>query len=266
MLSSSERKSYIANVPIGAINEERQLRDDSVQGLDINTLPNGLVTGSNLVQFPTAASGALKSSVALSLLLAQRVAATDTAIVTPQQWIDRHNVVLTNLNWMSEGGGLVDSTFKNINVAVHQAIIPFLTAAFGGAIAAGALIITALKQLAEMDKTSPWITLFDRQSRRFNVTEYMFTVVDIQADVVKLNMASARLDARFGTTQVLFFQGNDPGRRLPIRQRQILRPIGVADGNERRPANEARCTDALVHRQPTGRHTQRSAGELKSLN
>ncbi len=206
MLTSNDRKNYIANVSIGAINEERQLRGDSVQGLDVNALPNGLVTGSNLIQFPTAAARELKSSVALSLLLAQRVASTDTAIVTPQQWIDRHNMVLTNLNWMSGGGGTVKSQFKNINVAVHQAIIPFLTAAFGAAVAAGSLIITALKQLADMDKNSPWITLFDRQSRRFNVSEYMFTVVDVQDDIVRLNMASARLDATFGTTQVLFFK------------------------------------------------------------
>jgi hypothetical protein len=60
--------------------------------------------------------------------------------------------------------------------------------------------------LANMDKDSPWITLFDRQSRRFNVSEYMFTVVDIQGDLVRVKMASARLDASFGTTQVLFFK------------------------------------------------------------
>jgi hypothetical protein len=206
MLTSQERKNYIANLSVGAIHEGRGLRDDSVQALDMNALPNGLVTGSNLVQFPTAASGELKSSVALSLLLAQRVASTDTAIATPQQWIQKHNTVLTNLNWLDEGGGVVESKFNNINVAVHQAIIPFLTAAFGGALAAGSLIITALQQLQNMDKNSPWITLFDRQSQRFNVTEYMFTVVDIQGDLVRVSMASARLDASFGTIQVLFFK------------------------------------------------------------
>ena len=206
MLSTEERRHYIANVSVGTIQEGRGLRDDSVQVMDMNALPNGLVTGSNLVQFPAAASGQLKSSVTLSLLLAQRVASADAAITTPQQWIQSHNGVLTNLNWLGEGGGVVESKFSNINVAVHQAIVPFLTAAFGGALAAGSLIITALNQLQDMDKNAPWITLFDRQSQRFNVTEYMFTVVGIEGDTVRISMATARLDASFGTTQVLFFK------------------------------------------------------------
>jgi hypothetical protein len=150
LLTSAERKSYIANVSIGAIHEVPELRDASVQAVDVNALPNGIVTGSNLLQFPASASGDVKSSVALSLLLAQRVASTDTAVATPQQWIQKHNMVLTNLNWLDEGGGLVESKFDNINVAVHQAIIPFLTAAFGGALAAGALITTALQQLGKV--------------------------------------------------------------------------------------------------------------------
>jgi hypothetical protein len=68
----------------------------------------------------------------------------------------------------------------------------------------GALILTALNQLREMDKNAPWITLFDRQSRRFDVTGYQFSVVQVVGDTVHLKVAAARLDALFGKTQVLF--------------------------------------------------------------
>jgi hypothetical protein len=202
---NENRANYIANLHIGAP-PFRLEEDTSVQAVDINNLPAGIVTGSNLIQFPSNARPEIKSGVALSLLAAQRVATTDTAIAAPQQWVDRHNLVLGNLGWQISGGGHVASTFKNINVAVNQAIIPFLEAAFGPAATAGVLILTALRQLREMDKNSPWITLFDRESRHFNVTEYQFSVVQVVANQVVLRLASARFDASFGGTQVLFFK------------------------------------------------------------
>jgi hypothetical protein len=113
---------------------------------------------------------------------------------------------LENLNWLNEGGGFVNSQFRSINVAVHEAIIPFLAAALGPAAAAGALILTAIKQLKEMDQNSPWITLFDRQSRRFNITEYQFSAVEVNNNNVQVRLAAARFDASYGATQVLFFK------------------------------------------------------------
>jgi len=193
---------YIEKLPVGPL---IQLEGLDVQAVDIDNLPNGLVTGSNLIQFPTTASPELKSSVALSLLAAQRVATNDVVVQSPDQWLQRHNTVLENLNWLNEGGGFVNSQFRSINVAVHEAIIPFLTAALGPAVAAGALILTAIKQLKEMDQNSPWITLFDRQSRRFNVTEYQFSVVQVNNNNVQVRLAAARFDAAYGATQVLFF-------------------------------------------------------------
>ena len=198
----TKQASYIDQLPVGPPPPELESVD--VQAVDIDKLPDGLVTGSNLIQFPPTATPEVKSSVALSLLAAQRVATNDQTVQTPDQWIQRHNAVLENLNWLSETGGFLNSEFKDINVAVNQAIIPFLAAAFGPAVAAGALILTALTQLQQMDTSSPWITLFDRQSRRFNVTEYQFSVVQVTDNQVQIRLASARFDASFGQTQALF--------------------------------------------------------------
>lgn len=205
-MQSEALRSYIANLPVGAPVHSVAEDAAAVNTIDIDNLPNGIVTGSNLIQFPAEASPELKSSVALSLLAAQRVAANDPVVLSPKQWLERHNTVLQNLNWRDEGGGDTTATFDSVNAAVHEAIIPFLVAAFGGAAAAGALIVTALRQLKEMDKDQPWITLFDRESRRFDVTEYQFSVVEVKGDTVGLKVAAARLDASYGKTQVLFFK------------------------------------------------------------
>ena len=201
---SLEKRAYIANLPVGPVTAELA-PSQTVTAVDINKLPDGIVTGSNLIQFPAEASPAVRSSVALSLLAAQRVANNDHVILTPDQWVSRHNTVLQNLNWLIEGGSFVKSEMKGLNVAVHQAIIPLLTTVFGG-VTAGAAILAVLNNLQSMDQQSPWITLFDRQSRRFNVTEYTFSVVKVEGEQVHLNMATARLDASFGITQVLFFK------------------------------------------------------------
>src|SRR5215831_15030805 len=137
-MQSEALRSYIANLPVGAPLPLMAEDTSAINTIDIDNLPNGIVTGSNLIQFPSDASSELKSSVALSLLAAQRVATNDPVVLSPAQWLDRHNTVLQNLNWRNEGGGVAKSQFDSIDVAVHQAIIPFLTAAFGGALGAGA--------------------------------------------------------------------------------------------------------------------------------
>ena len=148
----------------------------------------------------------IKSSVALCLLAAQRVASRDSVVTNPDEWIERHNTVLGGLGWRFEGGGLVKSEFENINLSVHEAIIPFLTAALGPTAAVGSLIIKALEQLKNMDEKSKWITLFERQSRRFNVSEFHFAVVETEGNQTRIRIAAARFNAKYGKTQVLFFK------------------------------------------------------------
>jgi hypothetical protein len=209
MTLKQEKRAYIANLPIGHLSSAHLAAVDSkdvVSTVDVNKLPNGVVTGSNLMQFADDISAEIRSAVALCLLAAQRVAAADAVIQTPDQWIVRHNTVLQNLGWTIDGGGVVNSTFDSVDVAVHKAIIPFLTAAFGAAAAAGALILTALQQLQNMDENQPWITLFDRESRRFKVTEYQFSVVKTEGTDTIVRLASARFNASYGVTQVLFFK------------------------------------------------------------
>jgi len=205
MVQEKDLGSYIAGLPIGQT--DWAVEGDAFTGLNLDDLPEGVVTGSNMIQFEDTINVELRSAVALSLLAAQRVAFNDTAIATPDQWVERHNTVLSNLNWHMESGGAIDAEFKNLEVAVHKAIIPFLTAALGPAATAATLIKVALEQLHSMnEEKQPWIRLFERQSRRFDVSEFQFSYVELDGADILLRIAAARLDARFGRTQVLFFK------------------------------------------------------------
>ncbi len=249
---SLDMQSYIANLPIGAYRPAlRRLDDEKVAALDIDNLPDGVVTGSNLIQFSKEASPEIRSSVALSLLAAQRVATVDPVLVTPQDWVERHNTVLRNLNWRVGAGGFVESKFDNVNVALHEAIIPFLTSVFGPIGAAGSLIITALKQLKEMDKNSPWITLFDRESRHFNVTQYQFSMVQVVGNDVTLKLACARLNAFYGLTQVLFIKVKEESAKFEAANQELKTdPYFLAEMNKDLKAKLAQFAKEEVLRIP----------------
>jgi len=145
-------RSYLANLPVGQLPLAIEGFDpDAIGAVDIDELPDRVVIGSNLVQFSKEASPQVRSSVALSLLVAQRVAATDSVILTPQQWTERHNTVLGNLNWHMESSGTQSCKFGDVNVAVHEGIIPFLVAMFGGSFGTAALLLSAMKGLKDID-------------------------------------------------------------------------------------------------------------------
>lgn len=204
---SAEIQSYIANLQIVRLSPTPQPEEDgSSNPIDVDNLPATVVTGSNLVHFSEETTPAIRTSVALSLLLAQRVASDDPVIKTPQQWVERQNTVLTNLNWVGEPPRIANFEFKKINEAVSQAIIPFLTDAFGDSPGGGNPILDALNQLTEDKKHAPWFSLFDRQSQRFQVTEYQFSLVAVAGTQAILKIANARFDATFGQTQVFFIR------------------------------------------------------------
>jgi len=177
--------------------------------VDIDNLPDGIVSGSTMIGFEPDLSSELRKSVSLCLTAAQKVAEADPVSVSPDLWVDRHDMVLRGLNWVSTGGGTVYTDRAVSNIAVHKAIIPFLTAAFGPAAAASSLIVKALKQMQQMNADAPWITIFERESRRYDVSEFRFATASTADDTVVLRVAAARFIARQERVQVLFFKKND---------------------------------------------------------
>lgn len=167
---------------------------------DTARLPRAVVTGPALVDFSNATDPVIRSGVALALLFASRVAgpATDA-----DDWLGRYTDSLDRLGFARAGQAMVDTSFDKAGIAVHQAIIPFLTIALGGA-TLGPVILAGLQNLAEADADAPWITLYDRQSRRFDAQELHFATVSSTATQTHIRYAIARLSARVSSTGILF--------------------------------------------------------------
>jgi hypothetical protein len=176
-----------------------------ISTVDVDDLPDTVVTGGNLIEFKGDVSLEARSAVALSLLLAQRYAGTEPNSTTIDQWAALHSSALSKLGWFTAGGVFVDKELEGKNLSVHEAIIPFLTAAFGGA-GVAPLILNALDQLNKVGNSAPWITLFNREAKRFDISEFHFSAAESKGGKTTVTLIAARFEGKFGDTQVLFFR------------------------------------------------------------
>lgn len=174
--------------------------------LQLGQLPPGVVAGPALIDFSTTAEAHLRSSIALAMLFASH-AATAQASAMPSDnadaWLERYTANLDQLGFARTGHALVDSRFDQTGVAVHRAIIPFLTVALGGE-TLGPVLLAGLRNLSEEEANAPWIALFDRQCRRFSAQEMHFATVSSSPTQTSIRYAIARLGAKLSGTGALF--------------------------------------------------------------
>ena len=175
-----------------------------VSTVDVGNLPGGLVVGGTLLDLSTVQSPNVRSGLSLSLLFASRVASHDSDVTDEDSWLASYQTALSELGFNLAGTARLNSSFKKLNVAVHKAIIPFLTIAFGGA-GVGPIILAALNNLNEIDQ-APWITLFDKETRRFNIRELHFGAAVPDGTRTEIRYAVARLNVEQQGTKVLFFK------------------------------------------------------------
>lgn len=174
--------------------------------LDLDKWPDGVVSGPALIDFSGVANKEVRAGVSLSMLFASRVA---TKAIKPgddeNDWLAAYTSNLSQLGFALAGSSIMKSTFRKTGVEVHKAIIPFLTVAFGGA-AIGPVILAALQNLQSMNDSAPWITLFDRETRRFDIREMHFAAVSSTASDTSIRYAIARLNVGLDVTSILFFK------------------------------------------------------------
>ena len=179
---------------------------EGAEPINLDQIPDGVVSGKTLIDYSAAPKLELRSGVSLALLFAERVA---TKAMLPGQsqddWFEAFKGNMIKLGFAIQGSAWTTNQFKSKGAFVHQAIIPFLKVALGGA-AVGPIIIAALTNLGEIDKDKPWITLFDQQSRVFTTRETHFAAVANGDVSTTVRHVAARLDFVAKETNVLFFK------------------------------------------------------------
>lgn len=182
---------------------------DPQTGVKIDELPMGVAASNTLVDFTATASPELRSAVCLAMVFAGRVASMEVGKKADEdEWLAAYQTSLGKLGFAVTGGAVQRSRFKKKGLLVHKAIIPFLTIALGGA-GVGPVILAALKHLKEVEKDRPWITLFDRESRRYTSSELHFAAVTSDATNTTIRHVVARLVYQATQTSVLFWKIDD---------------------------------------------------------
>ncbi|CAH2402763.1 hypothetical protein [Mesorhizobium escarrei] len=188
-----------ADIELGEVETE-------TAALNLDKLPDGVVSGTTLIDFSAVPSMAVRAGVSLSMLFASRVATKAMKQEDDEDdWLASYTSNLGQLGFSLAGSAIINSKFRKTGLRVHKAIIPFLTVAFGGA-AVGPIILAGLRNLQEADAGSPWIKLLDRETRRFKARELHFAAVSSNETDTSIRYAIARLNVDLNETNILFFK------------------------------------------------------------
>lgn len=181
-----------------------------------------VAVGAQLAEFSDSVPADLRPLISNSMLLAQLAADKATAEVEDvMQWHAKYRDVLKKIGWQLADSEERKRVVTDQDLSVHQAIIPVLTTLLGPAAAATSMVVTVLKGLQEMDKESPWITLFDRESQHASGAKFQISYVDAdESGSASVKLLSCTIDAERKITQVLFFKFSS--QRAEMRDRQTL--------------------------------------------
>lgn len=196
-----------ADLPVPHRGDDRGIAEATQPPFD-PTKNESVVVGSGMVSFKSGVSQPRRMAITNSLLLAQLVLKKKNLTPDAPDWFHEYASVLANLGWLVETSDMSDYVTSDDGLDVHKAIEAVALALLGpGAIAAAPLIKAALDALGSMNTNTPWITLFNRETKRVNTTSFQLAMTDQGADdKLTVSMMAFSLNTSMDITQVLFFK------------------------------------------------------------
>lgn len=171
------------------------------------------VVGSGVFSFAEGVTPDVREAISDSALLAQLVANKQvSAEDKPLDWFAAYSKVLQNVGWTIQEGGWTDYTAKGTAVEVNEKIVEVMTVALGPAPAALAIVTATINALKAMNASSPWITIFSRESQKAKIARFQIGLVekDESSDVF-VSLLACLIEAHNNITQVLFFKFKNAG-------------------------------------------------------
>jgi DNA-dependent RNA polymerase auxiliary subunit epsilon len=185
---------------------------EAVEGMGMPELETSrqqsLVVGSNVVSFTKGVEADVRQAITDSSLFAQLAAAKAVGTNTdPLVFFDAYFSNLVAIGWVIQAKETAEFSYKGDAFDVHEAIIGVITAFLSPIAGAAAAVIAVLNGLHKMAEDTPFITLFNKQSRRGEIGRFQFTYVypDPEHGLMAEAMAFS-LKADNTLTQVLFFK------------------------------------------------------------
>lgn len=199
----SEIAAYIESLDLPAPRSHRER--DAAPPPTFTGGDQGLVIGSQLTEFTTGVPRTIRPAIGNSLLLAQLAADKANPNQASKAWFATFNTVLTKIGWLPVGGMHTTQQISDRDAELHKAIVPVLTAVFGPVATAGSIILSVLQGLQAMNENQPWLTLFERRSRKVKAAQFGMNFIDGgEGGGATLKTVYFSLTATNELTQVLF--------------------------------------------------------------
>lgn len=200
---------------------------------EFNLERQAVAIGSQITEFSNNVPADLRPHIANSLLLAQLAASKSIEKGgATSDWYKKYTEVLAKIGWLVEGDLNTEHEIEGTGSQVHKAIMPVITTALGGA-AAASLIIPLLKGLENMNQGNPWLTLFDRESKRASANQFQICHVSSENGTApKLVIVCFGLDASKSVTQVLFFKFSNTSGTLTHSQTELSIQPAILNGSK----------------------------------
>jgi hypothetical protein len=172
------------------------------------TKDQAAVVGSGVIAFVNGVTTERRDAIINCGLLAQLVA--KHKIPDPrqmEQWYDAYFDALSNVGWVVQQKSFQKYHEDDANFQTHEAIIAVATTLLGPGTAALALVISTLQALKKMDESSPWITIFDRESQKAETAHFQIGLTQQDpAGEFFVDLMAFGLKAKSTVTQILFFK------------------------------------------------------------
>ena len=190
------------------------------------------VVGSEVVSFVSGVTVERRDAIVNSSLLAQLVA--KQKVSDPDRiydWYDAYFNVLTNIGWVVQDKSFAVYHESSQNFDAHKAILAVATTLLGAAPTALALVSSALKALESMDQSSPWITIFSRESQNARTARFQISLAEQDASgQFFVSLMAFGLEAKSSITQVLFFKAKANEATLRHYAGRVTINTNVLDG------------------------------------
>jgi hypothetical protein len=181
----------------------------AAEPIDYDAIKNQtMVVGADVVSFVKGVTAESRQDIANSALLAQLVAKKKVPDSTKvYDWYREYFNALTNVGWVIQDEGFTQYSTSSDDADVNSAILSVAGTLLGPGVGALALIKSVLDALKSSSADSPWIELFNRESKHANAAKFQITLADKSADdELRVTLLAFGLEADTTITQVLFFK------------------------------------------------------------
>jgi hypothetical protein len=183
------------------------------------TKEQAAVVGSDVIAFVKGITPEQRRDLVNASTLAQLVA--KKKVPSPKKlddvldWYKSYFNTLSNIGFAIQEQGFAEYSEQADTFEAHEAILDVAKVVLAGAPAALTIVTKTLESLKKMSSDSPWITLFNRESRSAKTARFQVTLAERGDDAgLLVTMMAFGMEAKATVTQVLFFKFKQNEARL----------------------------------------------------